>query len=93
MANASLTDYLIPTSADVPPVDVRFRLHEDDATPPAGLGELPLVGTAPAIFSAIHSALGCSPREAPLTPERLMDLLDRELRDGPPAIDGNPRHA
>ena len=93
MANASLTDYLIPTSADVPPVDVRFRRHEDDATPPAGLGELPLVGTAPAIFSAVHSALGCSPREAPLTPERLMDLLDRELRDGPPAIDGDPRHA
>ncbi len=78
MANNQLTNYLIPTSDDVPAVRVAFleSPYPHGAGGAKGLGELPIDGPAPAIVNAVAAATGADPRAIPLTPERLMDLLE-----------------
>ncbi len=78
MANSQLTNYIIPTSMDVP----RIRVHFEEipyAYGPAGakgLGELPMDGTAPAIANAIENATGISVDRIPVLPEHLMEQLE-----------------
>src|SRR6059036_1703555 len=76
MVNNQLTNYLIPTSDDVPPIRVAFveNPYPHGAQGAKGLGELPIDGPAPAILNAVAAATGTEPRAIPLTPERLMDL-------------------
>jgi CO/xanthine dehydrogenase Mo-binding subunit len=76
MANAQLTNYLIPTSDDLPPIRVAFleTPYPYGAEGAKGLGELPIDGPAPAIVNAVANALGVEPKAIPLTPERLMAL-------------------
>jgi CO/xanthine dehydrogenase Mo-binding subunit len=78
MANNQLTNYLIPTSEDVPSVRVAFieNPYPYGAGGAKGLGELPIDGPAPAILNAVARATGADPRAIPLTPERLMDLME-----------------
>jgi len=76
LANGQLTNYLIPTSADVPPVRVEFleTPYPYGARGAKGLGELPMDGAAPAVVNAIAAATGSDPRVIPLTPERLFAM-------------------
>jgi len=76
MLNTQLTNYIIPTTGDLPPIRVEFvqTPYEFGAKGAKGLGELPLNGPAPAIASAVGAALGVDPTAIPLTPERLMRL-------------------
>ena len=78
MANAQLTNYIIPTSDDLPALRVHFEETPWAGGPlgAKGLGELPIDGPAPAVVNAIARAVGADPREIPLTPERLMALLE-----------------
>ena len=78
MINNQLTNYIIPTSADVPPIGVVFldNPYADGALGAKGIGELPLDGPAPAVANAVAEALGVEPLDIPITPERLMNLLD-----------------
>ena len=78
MANNQLTNYLIPTSDDVPSVRVAFleNPYPHGAGGAKGLGELPIDGPAPAIVNAVARATGADPRAIPLTPERLMELME-----------------
>jgi CO/xanthine dehydrogenase Mo-binding subunit len=82
MANNQLTNYLIPTSDDVPPIRVAFVEHPYAYGPAGakGLGELPIDGPAPAVLNAVAAATGVEPRAIPLTPERLLELMDRDAR-------------
>jgi len=75
MANAELTNYLIPTTRDTPPIDVVIleRPYRRGPFGAKGLGELPMDGPAPAVANALRS-LGLDVREIPATPERLMEL-------------------
>jgi CO/xanthine dehydrogenase Mo-binding subunit len=77
MENGQLTNYIIPTSGDLPPIRVEFLEfpYEHGAQGAKGIGELPLVGAAPAVLNAVAAATGGQPTEIPLTPERLMALL------------------
>ena len=77
MANNQLTNYVIPTAADVPPVKVVFleNPYPHGARGCKGLGELPMDGPAPAVANAIAEALGIEPHAIPLTPPRLMELM------------------
>ena len=77
MENGQLTNYIIPTSGDLPPIRVEFVEfpYEHGAQGAKGIGELPLVGAAPAVLNAVAAATGRQPTEIPLTPERLMVLL------------------
>ena len=77
MANAQLTNYIIPTTLDTPPIDVVLVENPYPGGPSGakGLGELPMDGPAPAILSAIENATGQSFRQIPLMPEALMEEL------------------
>jgi CO/xanthine dehydrogenase Mo-binding subunit len=75
MANASMTDYVVPTAMDTPPIRTVFLEPPAGADAgPKGLGELPMDGPAPAILNAIRHALGKAPRCVPATPERVLEL-------------------
>jgi CO/xanthine dehydrogenase Mo-binding subunit len=78
MVNGQMTNYIMPTSMDVPPIRVFFE-EIPYARGPAGakgIGELPLDGTAPAIANAIAHGTGVDVRRIPMTPESLFDLLE-----------------
>lgn len=77
--NASFTDYLIPTIADMPPV-VMSLIEEPDPRAPLGakgVGEPPCISVTPAIVAAVDDALRRAGRQiAPLTrvPIRPQDI-------------------
>jgi CO/xanthine dehydrogenase Mo-binding subunit len=76
MANAQMTNYIMPTSLDLPPIRVEF-VEQPSALGPGGakgIGELPMDGPAPAILNAVRQATGFDVRSLPLTPERLSEL-------------------
>ncbi|MBL1216439.1 MAG: hypothetical protein D8M59_02970 [Planctomycetes bacterium] len=78
MSNAQLTNYIIPTSCDVPlNIDVGFveNPYAYGAQGAKGIGELPMDGPAAAVLNAIADATGVNPTVVPMTPERLMELL------------------
>src|ERR1700674_3088530 len=78
MSNGQMTNYIMPTSMDVPPIRVFFE-EIPYARGPAGakgIGELPLDGTAPAIANAIAHATGVDILRIPVTPESLLSLLE-----------------
>lgn len=77
MANAQLTNYLIPTTMDTPDLDVLILENPYRYGPfgAKGVGELPVDGVAPAVVNAIRH-LGIDLKEIPATPERIMKALD-----------------
>jgi CO/xanthine dehydrogenase Mo-binding subunit len=76
MINNQLTNYIIPTSDDVPPILVLFyeNPYSRGGGGAKGVGELPMDGPAPAILNAVAAAIGADPAVIPMTPERLMAL-------------------
>jgi CO/xanthine dehydrogenase Mo-binding subunit len=80
MMNGQMTNYIIPTSADIPPIRVHF-FENPYAGGPAGakgIGELPMDGPSPAILNAIEQATGVAFNYVPLTPEAVMEALESE---------------
>ena len=74
MANSQLTNYIVPTTLDTPPMDV-VLVEKPYAHGPygaKGVGEMPFDGVAPAVVNAIRS-LGFDVRDVPATPERIME--------------------
>src|SRR5207248_7654511 len=78
MANAQMTNYIMPTSMDVPPIRVYFEETPYPYGPAGakGIGELPMDGPAPAIVNAVANATGADVTRIPLTPEQLMPLIE-----------------
>ena len=78
MANGQMTNYIMPTSADIPPIRVYFEEVRYARGPGGakGIGELPMDGPAPAILNAVEHATGISFNQVPLTPEVIMDALE-----------------
>ncbi|EHK55719.1 xanthine dehydrogenase family protein molybdopterin-binding subunit [Allomesorhizobium alhagi] len=74
--NANFAEYAVPVHADAPPVmDVIFAEEHDPHVNPLGvkgLGEIAMVGVAPAITNAIFHATGKRIRELPVTPDKLL---------------------
>jgi len=74
--NDNFADYIVPTIADSPEIDVHFLdipdpiLGEYGAR---GIGEIGLAGVAPAITAAVYHATGIRVRELPV---RIEDLLE-----------------
>jgi CO/xanthine dehydrogenase Mo-binding subunit len=74
MANAQLTNYIMPTTMDTPRLDVVLLEHPYAGGPfgAKGLGELPIDGPAPAVINAIRH-LGLDVRAIPAIPETIRD--------------------
>src|SRR3954452_11700792 len=74
--NANFAEYAVPVHADAPPVmDVIFVEEHDPHVNPLGVkgvGEIAMVGVAPAITNAIYHATGKRIRELPVTPDKLL---------------------
>jgi len=73
MANAQLTNYIIPTTLDTPQMRI-VMLENPYAYGPfgaKGVGEMPIDGPAPAVINALRHA-GFDLRDIPATPERIM---------------------
>jgi len=77
MANNQMTNYIIPTPADIPPIRVFFEENPYAYGPGGakGIGELPMDGAAPAILNAIQDATGICFNRVPLMPEMLMEVV------------------
>jgi CO/xanthine dehydrogenase Mo-binding subunit len=73
MLNSQMTNYIIPTAADIPPIRVYFEENAYAYGPAGakGIGELPMDGPAPAILNAIENATGISFNSIPLMPESI----------------------
>ena len=78
--NNSFTDYIIPTSVDVPNMVAKLHIEKYPLGPygAKGAGELPLIGAAPAYVGALEQALGCSLFHIPFTTEDTMTVLAKE---------------
>jgi CO/xanthine dehydrogenase Mo-binding subunit len=73
----SFTEYLLPTSLDMPRNFETILLEIPESSGPygaKGIGEIPLVPTAPAIANAIYNAIGVRVKSLPITPEKLVKL-------------------
>ncbi len=73
--NSNFADYHVPVNADTPPIDVLFVNQPDNIISPTGakgIGEIALVGVAPAIANAVYNATGKRIRQLPITPDKLL---------------------
>src|SRR5947208_2062574 len=73
MANAQLTNYIIPTTLDTPKMNVIVLENPYKHGPfgAKGVGEMPIDGPAPAVINALRHA-GYDLRAIPATPEQVM---------------------
>ena len=73
MLNPNFTDYAIATTADKPEYDITFieKPYAEGPYKAKGLGEVPLIGVAPAVANAIVNACGARVRSLPLLPEKV----------------------
>ena len=78
MMNNQMTNYIMPTAADIPVIRVLFAEAPYAAGPQGakGVGELPINGPAPAVLNAIEDATGVSVNVIPATPEILMKEME-----------------
>jgi carbon-monoxide dehydrogenase large subunit len=87
LLNRGFRDYLAPTAADVPPVEV---LHIESPSPytplgTKGMGEGGAIGAPAAVVNAVEDALtpfGITITETPLSPDRLLPLIAAARRGG-----------
>jgi len=77
----SFSEYLIPTSLDVPDVET-IILESGEGLGPfgaKGIGEPSLCSVAPAIVNAVHDAIGVRIYDLPASPERIVMSMKRNL--------------
>jgi len=91
MQNGQMTNYIMPTSADLPPIRVYFEElgNHHGAFGAKGIGELPMDGPAPAIINAVADALGVPFDFVPLLPEDIFEVMaDRAAHDDTLVLQG-----
>jgi CO/xanthine dehydrogenase Mo-binding subunit len=77
MINSSYTNYIIPTSMDMPEVE-KVIVEDPESTAPfgaKGIGEPVMVAIAPAILNAIYDAVGVRMTQIPVTPDKMLKAL------------------
>lgn len=79
----SLENYLAPTIADTPRMETLLVTDPEDTGPfgAKGMSEVVVVPTPPALTAAVLDAVGVLPTVLPLTPERVLSLLDESQFD------------
>jgi CO/xanthine dehydrogenase Mo-binding subunit len=81
LLSGSFMDYLVPTSTEVPPIDVGHRETPSPLNPLGikGAGEAGAIPTGPLFAQAVENALqieGLEILEIPLSPSRLWELVE-----------------
>jgi xanthine dehydrogenase YagR molybdenum-binding subunit len=73
--NGNFADYHVPVNADIPQIEAIFIDKPDPIINPIGtkgIGEISLIGLAPAVANAVYNATGKRVRELPITPDKLI---------------------
>ena len=88
MLNGQMTNYIMPTSVDLPPIRVFFEEigSAHGAYGAKGIGELPMDGPAPAIVNAVEDATSIPFNSIPLLPEDVFEAMTARLEPGNAAI-------
>ena len=78
LSGESLHDYLLPTSLDLPKLEVFLLENPAEGTPygARGVGEPPICATAAAIGNAIQDAVGTTVFSIPISPDNLKEAID-----------------
>lgn len=76
--NTSYHTYMLPTAGDMPEMKISLVECADPTGPlgAKGTGESGMVSTAAAIASAVNDAIGKRPDQLPMTPERMLKLIN-----------------
>jgi len=86
--NPNLTNYIMPTSLDMPEIEVDI-VDSFDPTGPfgaKGVGEPTSVPTAAAILNAIHNAVGVRITSLPATPDKVLAAIQAKHAQATPRI-------
>jgi xanthine dehydrogenase YagR molybdenum-binding subunit len=77
--NANLHQYQLPFSMEIPEIEIVLIESYDAATSTdaVGIGEPPIIATAPAIANAVYNAIGVRIYELPITPEKVLRALNK----------------
>ena len=77
MLNATLLDYRMPISADLPMIDTQLVEVPDPGHPMGvrGVGEVSIIPPVPAIANAINNAVGVRMTELPMSPAALLEAI------------------
>ena len=73
--NVNFAESMVPTNADIRSIDILIVPEEDRHVNPIGVkgvGEIGIVGVAPAIANAVFHATGKRVRDLPIRVEKLM---------------------
>jgi xanthine dehydrogenase molybdenum-binding subunit len=83
LSNASLLDYRMPTTLDVPNIETIIVEVPNPGHPYGvrGVGEVPIVPPPAAIANAIHDATGLRLRDLPMSPARVQAALTSQNGD------------
>ncbi|MGH2870893.1 MAG: molybdopterin cofactor-binding domain-containing protein, partial [Solirubrobacteraceae bacterium] len=91
LITGSFMDYLLPTAADIPSIELHHleTPAPDNPTGTKGVGEGGTLAPPGAIANAVSHALGAECNRLPLRPEDVVRLLagqpDRSLKSGAPS--------
>ena len=82
--NPNLTNYIMPTSLDMPEIEVDIVGNYDPTGPfgAKGVGEPTSVPTAAAILNAIHDAVGVRITSLPATAEKILTAIKEKQAKG-----------
>ena len=78
----NMLDYRVPTIVESPPIQVKI-VESHDPYGPFGAkeaGEGSLAAFLPALANAVYDAIGLRPLDLPMTPDRLMEMMDKAER-------------
>ncbi len=86
--NPNLTNYIMPTSLDMPEIEVDIVENYDPTGPfgAKGVGEPTSVPTAAAIMNAIHNAVGVRITSLPATAEKVLAAIRAKGRSETPRL-------
>ena len=92
IANASFTDYLIPTILDVPPINSELVEVPEPGVPygAKGVGESATIVATAAVVAAIRDATGLDLSRAPVRPDDIVGLRVAARADRWPPNPGGP---
>jgi xanthine dehydrogenase YagR molybdenum-binding subunit len=76
MVNPNMEWYLVPGMSDIPEIDVTIVDQPERGV--VGIGEPPIISTAAAVGNAIANAIGVRVRSLPLTPDAVLNALEKE---------------